>query len=149
MFKDRKEQTLHEIAERHGVSSEAVKHLYETMSSGRGTLAQFNHPDLGGMGQWTKGGMLMIGEMFNDALKARVASICLDVAQLISAGSDDRESMGRRAEVDPEAETSSYRSGGKWWPERWGQPSSIGSQNTLRYAFFRKLADWRWHMAPP
>jgi hypothetical protein len=31
------------------------------MTSSHGTLAQFNHPELGGMGQWSKGGMLMGG----------------------------------------------------------------------------------------
>ena len=28
--------------------------------------------------------------------------------------------------------------GEKWWPNELGQPSSSGSQNSMRYAFFPK-----------
>jgi hypothetical protein len=28
--------------------------------------------------------------------------------------------------------------GEKWWPDELGQPSSSGSQNSMRYAFFPK-----------
>jgi hypothetical protein len=42
-----------------------------------GGQAQFGHPDLGGMGQWMPG-MLMIGDMFNSGLKARVDSLFQD-----------------------------------------------------------------------
>jgi hypothetical protein len=29
--------------------------------------------------------------------------------------------------------------GEKWWPDESGQPSSSGSQNSMRYAFFPKV----------
>jgi hypothetical protein len=36
--------------------------------------------------------------------------------------------------------------GERWWPEEFGQPSTSGSQNGLRYAFFpekrRLLVEW-------
>ena len=43
------------------------------------------HPDLGGMGQWSQGGMVMVGDMFNNALKARVDALCAELAGLLRA----------------------------------------------------------------
>ena len=80
---------MKEIAERNAVSLSAVEHLLQAMESSHGSLAQFNHPDLGGMGQWSKGGMLMIGDMFNDKLKAKVAAICAEVAELVNSNKAD------------------------------------------------------------
>ena len=48
-----------------------------------GSQAQFNHPDLGGMGQWSGGGMIMIGDMFNQGLKHRVDALCNELAGLV------------------------------------------------------------------
>ncbi len=44
-------------------------------------MAQFSHPELGGMGQRSRGGMLMIGDMFNHDLKARVDRMCSQLAR--------------------------------------------------------------------
>ena len=138
-------QALKEIARRNDVSLSAVEHLLQAMTSGHGSLAQFNHPELGGMGQWSKGGMLMVGDMFNDRLKAKVAAICSEVAELVNLSQGDWHApLARQAQVrDQGANMSDHRPGGNWWPEGLGQPSSTGSQNTLRYAFFpesRRLA---------
>jgi hypothetical protein len=43
------------------MSTDAVRAILEAASGGG--MAQFNYPDLGGMGQWSSGGMLMIGDM--------------------------------------------------------------------------------------
>jgi hypothetical protein len=64
------QKIVEELARRYGVSSQAVTTLLEAVTRGHGTMAQFSHPELGGMGQWSQGGMTMIGDMFNDALKA-------------------------------------------------------------------------------
>lgn len=74
-------QRLQSIADRHGFSVAAVSHLADKIRSGRGTMAQFNHPELGGAGQWMQGGMVMIGDLFNQSLKARVANLCQDLYQ--------------------------------------------------------------------
>ena len=66
-------------AERHGLSAGAGQALYDALIAGGGTQAQFSHPDLGGMGQWS-GGMTQIGDMFNDGLKAKVSAFCRDVS---------------------------------------------------------------------
>jgi hypothetical protein len=50
------------------------------MLHGRSAMAQFNHPEFAGSGQWMRGGMLMLGDMFNHALKARVDGLCHAIA---------------------------------------------------------------------
>ena len=50
---------------------------------GHGTMAQFNHPELGGMGQWTQSGMTMVGTLFDHGLKARVDALCTELAALL------------------------------------------------------------------
>ena len=69
---------------RHGVSPEAVEHCAgRRWLPGRGPWRSSITPSLAAMGQWTMGGMTMIGDMFNNSLKARVDAICTDVAELM------------------------------------------------------------------
>src|ERR1700733_9823092 len=72
-----------DIAARHGVSLDAALLLLDSLARGNGFQAQFNHPDLGGMGQWSLGGMIMIGDMFNQGLKYRVDALCNDLSGLL------------------------------------------------------------------
>src|SRR3982751_5940948 len=69
----------------YGVSHEAVLTLFDALIAGHGTMAQFSHPELGGMGQWTRGGMIMIGDLFNSALRAKVNDLCRELANLVSS----------------------------------------------------------------
>src|ERR1700709_2748279 len=73
------------IASRHGFSTDAACHLLSALAAGGGTQAQFNHPDPGGMGQWSQGGMIMVGDMFNSGLKYRVDALCNDLANVLRA----------------------------------------------------------------
>ncbi|MCF3643074.1 SHOCT domain-containing protein [Rhizobium sp. TRM95111] len=109
--------------------------------AGHGTQAQFNHPDLGGMGQWSQGGMTMVGDMFNNALKAKVDGICSELAALVR----DMDLAGRPASYQSQSQNQGGGvslfvpgafSAGNWWPADLGHPSSTGAQNNLRYAFF-------------
>lgn len=45
-------------------------------------MAQFSHPEFGGSGQWMQGGMLMLSDMFNHALKGRVDGLCNELSAL-------------------------------------------------------------------
>lgn len=120
------------LAKRHGVTSDAVAVLLQALDRGGGEQAQFSHPDLGGMGQWSRRGMIMVGDMFNDALKARVDALCRDTAALL----DKPGIMTTVLRGD-------QRSGTAWWPEGLGRPSATGAQNDRRYACFpgtRRLA---------
>ncbi|WP_232628298.1 SHOCT domain-containing protein [Methylobacterium sp. Leaf118] len=117
---------LQALADRHGVSLEGVRHLVRALEAGHGNMAQFDHPDLGGFGQWSRGGMVMIGRMNDHALKARVDALCTELSAAL-----------------PPAEMQGASGAGHWWPEGLGQPSSVGAQNGTRYAFFpgsRRLA---------
>ena len=134
-----------EAAKRHGVSPEAAAALLGALAQGHGRQAQFNHPELGGMGQWSQGGMIMIGDMFNSGLKARVDALCSELAGLLGS------------QPAANAEAGGYQSQGsggslfvagagaasQWWPADLGSPASTGVQNDLRYAYFpgsRRLA---------
>jgi hypothetical protein len=137
-------EALAQIASRHGVSAEAVEHLLMALVAGQGTQAQFNHPEFGGMGQWSMGGMTMVGDMFNNALKARVDAICNDVAQLMQqssplhvppASASQTQSQGDRVSLFVSGGTT-----GNWWPEDLGHPASTGAQNQMRYAWFPDTA---------
>ncbi|AWN46493.1 hypothetical protein DK419_09340 [Methylobacterium terrae] len=127
---------LDAIAARHGVGLDAARHLLDALARGHGRMAQFNHPDLGGMGQWSAGGMTMIGDMFNAGLKARVVALCEELAPLAAAMPAESGSFQAQG-------FSGQGSGGSWWPEGLGHPATSGSQNESRYAFFpeaRRLA---------
>jgi len=58
------QQKVTALAQRYGVSTEAVVTLLQALVHGHGTRAQFDHPELGGRGQWMPGGMVMVGDMF-------------------------------------------------------------------------------------
>jgi hypothetical protein len=129
------QQRVADIAQRHGVSFDAAGTLLRAVWAGGGSMAQFSHPELGGMGQWSQGGMIMVGDMFNNGLKARVDGLCNDLAWLLR---DPDVFMAPPAQQGFFAQ--SY---GNWWPDGLGSPASSGGQNDLRYAWFpgaRRLA---------
>jgi hypothetical protein len=114
------------LAAEHGVSPGAIEALATAISHSGGGSAQFNHPELGGMGQWMSGGMMMIGDMFNNDLKARVDRLCRDVAQAVA----------NRPKAEGPARPAQRSTPSSWWPDEFGTPSSVGAQNAMRYAFF-------------
>jgi hypothetical protein len=69
------EQALARVARDGGFSEEAVATLWKSMVHGRGAMAQFNHPELGGDGQWMRFGMAMVGDRFNLTLASRVGAL--------------------------------------------------------------------------
>src|SRR5215207_5035948 len=137
------QRTLQGIAERHGVSTDAALTLLRALLAGRGGMAQFNHPELGGMGQWSQGGMTMVGDMFNQALRARVDALCTELASLLrtepSVAAAAPSQSQSQAGVSSSASlfvSGASAAAGAWWPTELGNPSSAGAQNDLRYAVF-------------
>ncbi|MEP9353861.1 SHOCT domain-containing protein [Xanthobacter sp. KR7-65] len=144
------------IAQRTGFSPDAVASMLVSVIAGNGTMAQFSHPEFGGSGQWMLGGMTMVSDMFNHALKGRVDGLCSELSALVArqggltmAGSFQSQSQGGMNSSDAGfGSTSSLfvpdPSGhGSWWPADLGQPASTGAQNSVRYAYFpaaRRLA---------
>jgi hypothetical protein len=145
---DPQEQGIIEnLSQRHGVSTGVVEHMAMALLAGFGNQAQFNHPELGGMGQWSNGGMVMVGDMFNNGLKHRVDMLCSDIASHIRSGELSTPKMDRPYHAQSQGDGTSFfyqsSSHGSTWPQHLGQPSSTGAQNNLRYAFFpdsRRLA---------
>jgi hypothetical protein len=128
------ERAITDIAQRYGLSREAVLAMLFAVHAGGGTMAQFSIPELGGSGQWMRGGMTMVGNMFDNALKARVDALCGELAQLLAT-----------ATVFPASTTNSQVgfTSANWWPADLGVPSASGKQNDARYAIFpstRRLA---------
>ena len=120
----KKQETISQLSGQFGFSPTVVAHLWEAMSQGQGTMAQFDHPELGGMGQWQRGGMLMIGDMFNHGLKAKVAALCQALQPLV---------MDDMASETDEPESSNTQ---RWWPRAYGWPDASSAQNQRRYAYF-------------
>ena len=134
-----------EVAARHQVSADAVLTLLTALAAGHGRQAQFSHPDLGGMGQWSRGGMVMVGDMFNNALKARVDALCTELAALLERTEPFAAPAQSQSQSQGAPGVSLFVPGrsAAWWPAELGTPASVGAQNDLRYAYFpgaRRLA---------
>ena len=82
------QQAIHDLAQRYGFSPAAVLCMLEAVIHGHGSMAQFNHPEFGGSGQWMPGGMTMLSDMFNYTLKGRVEGLCHDLANLVASQPD-------------------------------------------------------------
>ena len=78
------QQIIQDIAQRHGFSTDAVMSMLESVINGNGAMAQFSHPEFSGSGQWMRGGMTMVSDMFNNHLKGRVDALCSELANLIA-----------------------------------------------------------------
>lgn len=152
------QQIINNIAQRTHFSPDAVFSLLLSVINGNGSMAQFNHPEFGGSGQWMRGGMIMLGDMFNNGLKNSVSNLCQELANLIAnqpnlvqSGSFQSQSQGNQQQQNNSGATSPVSlfvpppagSSGNWWPAGLQFPNSTGAQNNMRYAYFatiRRLA---------
>src|ERR1700722_1086949 len=139
-------RAVEEIAHRTGFSRDAVIAMLLSVVNGRGRMAQFSHPEFGGSGQWMAGGAIMISDMFNNALKARVDALCSELSALIRSepdfvASDSFQSQSQGAPRNLRRGSSSHLvtdgpDQADWWPADLGVPSGLGAQNDVRYAYF-------------
>jgi hypothetical protein len=159
------EQTIREVAGRCGFSPAAVSSMLEAVRIGQGRMAQFDHPEFGGAGQWMRGGMTMISDMFNATLKARVERLCDELSRIAAqAARDDEDRRHSRRDEGLQSATSDRGGAARgasadgfpsvaarwwnvddesWWPPELGRPNGAGAQNGIRYAYFnaaRRLA---------
>jgi hypothetical protein len=139
------EKIVARLAEQYRIGTGAVKSMLDAVAAGGGTMAQFNVPELGGSGQWMRGGMTMVGDMFNNSLKATVDNLCSELSNLIAnqpgffapASQSQWQSQGSSGPGGEGVSIFVPQSPSHgWWPQELGNPSSTGSQNTLRYAYF-------------
>ena len=161
------QHAIDDIARRHGFSVDAVVSMLQSVINGNGSMAQFNHREFSGSGQWMSGGMTMVSDMFNNHLKGRVDGLCSELARLsanqpglLQSGSFQSQNQGGQQQqnhggqpalngngasasaaslfVPPAPGTSS-----DWWGPSLRWPNSTGGQNDVRYAYFaqaRRLA---------
>ena len=112
------------LGKRHHFSPASVTVMWQALQRGNGRLAQFSHPEFGGAGQWMQGGMIMLGDMFDQQLKSRVGSLCADLATLMASRPTTASGVASKPHHD------------EWWPAGLSHPDIAGSQNALRYAYF-------------
>ena len=124
-------QRIDELAQRYSVSTDAVMTLLQALVNGNGTMAQFNHWELGGNGQWMLGGMTMVGDMFNYGLKAKVDGLCSELSQLLA----QQPFVPVPANYQSQSQGDSQHPGGAstslFVPDAPGQPSGNGGRRSL------------------
>ncbi|MEO5912785.1 MAG: SHOCT domain-containing protein [Luteolibacter sp.] len=114
---------INDISRRYNLSYNSAVSMLVSVNNGNGSMAQFSCPELGS-GQWMRGGMTMVGDMFNHGLKNTVNNLCSELSSALANN-----------QMFPPAPQGGGGSG-NWWPGDLGSPSSSGSQNNIRYAFF-------------
>jgi hypothetical protein len=157
------QQIIDTIAARYGYSTEAVLSMLQSVINGNGSMAQFNHPEFAGSGQWMRGGMTMVSDMFNNNLKSSVNNLCSELSQLVATQPDLLRSGSFQSQHQGGQQQHSYSGahaqgaagsgaslfvapasgGGDWWGTDLRWPNSTGAQNGVRYAYFaqaRRLA---------
>jgi hypothetical protein len=148
------QQKISELAQRYGVSTDAVMNLLQAVVNGNGTMAQFYHSELGGGGQWMQGGMTMVGDMFNHGLKSKVDGLCSELSQLLQRQPFQPAQSSQQQWQGGQQQSGGYGYGAhqgnpvsmfvpgsqgnysSWWPSDLGSPNSSGGQNNVRYAYF-------------
>ncbi|MEJ8846331.1 SHOCT domain-containing protein [Variovorax rhizosphaerae] len=156
------QQVINDIAQRNGFSVDATLSMLDSVINGNGSQAQFNHPEFSGSGQWMRGGMIMLSDMFNNYLKGRVDGLCNDLSNLVASQPD----LVRSGSFQSQSQGGGYNSGqaqtsygggssqqqgnggfgqnslfvpgtsNDWWPSDLRFPNSTGAQNGVRYAYF-------------
>lgn len=140
------QKKINDIAQQYNVSTDAVMTLLQAVNNGNGTMAQFNHPELGGSGQWMSGGMITVSDMSNNNLKSMVDGICIKLSNLLAeqpfvpAPLNGSQNMGRQQQQQvghgvPNTNDNN-ESLSHWWPIELGVPTMTGVQNNICYAYF-------------
>lgn len=151
------QQQVNDIAQRHGFSADAVLSMLISVVNGNGSMAQFNHPEFSGSGQWMSGGMTMVSDMFNNYLAGRVNNLCTELARLVANQPDLLRSGSFQSQSQNNQQQSNYGNQSTannvanednvslfvasptakdWWPNDLRWPNSTGAQNGVRYAYF-------------
>jgi len=137
MLTQRGQEHVSQLAQKYQISESAVTAMLIAVNNGGGTMAQFNIQELGGGGQWMRGGMTMVGDMFNSGLQYKVNNLCSDLSMILGSEQifepipSPTYSNGSMSQNQ-----NGSMSSGSWWPSEFGSPSSSGGQNNMRYAYF-------------
>jgi hypothetical protein len=141
------QQIINNIAQRYNFSPDAVFSMLQSVINGNGSMAQFNHPEFGGSGQWMRGGMIMLGDMFNNGLKNSVGGLCQELSNLIASQPGLIQSGSFQSQHQGTQQQSNY--GGNQQ-----QQNSTGTSGTCQLVctsacrkFWKLVA--RWPAIPP
>jgi hypothetical protein len=124
------------IAQRHVVSEETARRIFECLQSTGGTACQFDIPEFGGHGQWMPG-MVMIKEHANRDLKAKIDGLCSELAAIVQGSDSSAPATLQCAGKGPAVVgRTDMAVGDSWWPATFGRPAATGDQGGIRYAHF-------------
>ncbi|WP_439557121.1 SHOCT domain-containing protein, partial [Dyadobacter sp.] len=85
---------------------------------------------------WMRGGMTMVGDMFNNSTRSTVDRLCNELSDTVSTRvlfEDSSETPGN-AQVTPGGIFNGTET--TTWPAVFGTPTASGAQNNFRYAYF-------------
>ncbi len=143
MQDDRNDEAIvRRLSIQHGISVDGVRTVLRALRSGGGTMAQFSHPDFGGMSQWSPG-MSMVGDMFNADLRSKLEAVATELASHLrnsprteQRGDPQGDQRDRQASDKTSTPQANPAGSTTWWPSDLGSPSAVGGQNDVRYAAF-------------
>lgn len=152
------QRIVNDLAQRFGFSPDAVTHMLFAVLNGNGSMAQFNHSEFGGSGQWMKGGMLMLGDMFNYALKGSVDALCSEISGILAnqpgllrSGSFQSQSQSgggqqNQAAGAPMGDSSLFvpDPASHWWQRIWGNRMRRATKTTFAMLTSPTPIAWRW-----
>lgn len=120
------QQIVKDLIFRYYISEEAVLHLLFALVRGNGVIAQFSHPELGGIGQWRQGATTIMKDEWCSTLQTEmrvlVENLCIELSQL----------MREQQLLQPSAINAQTT----WYPAELGVPTSSGGEGDFRYAYF-------------
>lgn len=139
-------QSVHRsIARETGFSLDAVEAMQGALAASGGRMAQFDHPEFGGVGQWMQGGMVMTSRGRDTVLEGRIDHLC----DALDGAAVERSRAPARCATDgvrsPDADSPSRRQGeaprmqeGSAMP---GQRVAAASAGVDPFVALEKLAD--------
>ena len=94
-----RENRIRDIAQKHGFDLGAVEFMAQAIQKAGGRFAQWQHPGLGGFGQWLPG-MTTLSPR-EPALEARINELCQDLMALLheTARDGDNDPSGQENPV--------------------------------------------------
>ena len=142
------EKIVAALADRYSVGVDAVKMMLDAVARGGGSMAQFNLPEFGGNGQWMRGGMTMVGDMFNNSMKATVDNLCNDLSRVLESqpnimtvfAPQSHRARAREVAAQVSGSPPSRDRGGR---PSWGVPRRPGRRTVCGTPIFPAATGWR------
>ncbi|MEO0560572.1 MAG: hypothetical protein AAF125_00560 [Chloroflexota bacterium] len=113
------------IAQKHRLSDNAVVVLAKALRRGHGRMARFNHRELGGIGMWGRGEVI-IGDMRNESLRMQIWGAMNDLLPIITSHPPRKP--------EPEKDSTLVM---PWWGDiTLGPPTVHGAFENMTFGYF-------------